>query len=158
DLVLSRRSMLETEAKATREAAVSKLPVGTVVDGVVKSVKEFGAFIDVGGVEGLVPLTEMSHNRSDSPHDVFKVGETVPVKILRVDEKGKVWLSRRATQSDPWGEVAKRYEVGSKHTGKVARLQPFGAFIELESGIDGLIHTADLSIKRIEHPSEVVKV
>jgi small subunit ribosomal protein S1 len=158
DLVLSRRSMLETEAKAVREAAVSKLPIGTVVDGIVKSVKEFGAFIDVGGVEGLVPLTEMSHNRSESPHDVFKVGETVPVKILRVDEKGKVWLSRRATQTDPWAEVAKKYEVGSKHTGKVARLQPFGAFIELESGIDGLIHTADLSIKRIEHPNEVVKV
>ena len=158
DLVLSRRAMLETEARAHRDEAVGKLPIGTIVDGIVKSVKEFGAFIDVGGVEGLVPLTEMSHNRSESPQDVFKVGATVQVKILRVDDKGKIWLSRRATQADPWGEVAKKYEMGSKHTGKIARLQPFGAFVELETGIDGLIHTADLSIKRIEHPSEVVKV
>ncbi|MEO6418092.1 MAG: S1 RNA-binding domain-containing protein, partial [Polyangiaceae bacterium] len=128
------------------------------VDGVVKSVVSFGAFIDVGGIEGLVPLTEMSHNRGDRPSDVFKAGETVQVKILRVDEKGKVWLSRKATMADPWGEATKKYSVGTKHTGKIVRLQPFGAFVELESGIDGLIHAADLSMKRFDHPSEVVNI
>ena len=158
DVVLSRRSMLASEAKAAREHALASLTPETTVDGVVKSVVSFGAFIDVGGIEGLVPLTEMSHNRGDRPSDVFKAGETVQVKILRVDEKGKVWLSRKATTTDPWAEATKKYSVGTKHTGKIVRLQPFGAFIELENGIDGLIHAADLSMKRFEHPSEVVNV
>ena len=158
DVVLSRRAMLEGEARAAREAALAKLQPGQTITGTVRSVVTFGAFIDVGGIEGLVPLTEMSHNRSDGPNDVFKAGAEIEVKVLRVDEKGKVWLSRKATIPDPWLEATKKYAVGSRHTGKVVRLQPFGAFVELESGIDGLIHTADLSVKRIEHPSDVVKV
>ncbi len=158
DVVLSRKPMIEAGARAAREEALAKLPIGTVVKGTVRSVVQFGAFIDVGGVEGLVPLPEMSHNRADTPSDVFKAGETVEVKILRVDERGKVWLSRRAALADPWAEVAKKYAVGTRHTGKVVRLQPFGAFVELENAVDGLIHTVDLSIKRIEDPSEVVKV
>jgi small subunit ribosomal protein S1 len=158
DVVLSRKAMLEAEAKAVREVALSKLTPGSTVEGTVRSVVSFGAFIDVGGVEGLVPLPEMSHNRSDTPSDVFKAGETVTVKVTRIDDKGKIWLSRRAAIPDPWVEVAKKYGTGTKHVGKVVRLQPFGAFIELEPGIDGLIHTADLSIKRIEDPGEVVKV
>lgn len=158
DVVLSRRAMLESEAKEKRDEALKKIEMGSVVDGIVRTVVPFGAFVDVGGVEGLVPLSEMSHNRADQPKDVFKVGETCKVKILRLDERGKLWLSRRAAIEDPWSQVAQKYAQGTRHTGKVARLQPFGAFIELESGIDGLIHTADLSIKRIEHPEEVVKV
>ncbi|MCL2723128.1 MAG: S1 RNA-binding domain-containing protein [Polyangiaceae bacterium] len=158
DVVLSRRAMLESEAKEKREEALKKLEMGSVVEGIVRTVVPFGAFIDVGGVEGLVPLSEMSHNRADQPKDVFKAGETQKVKILRIDDKGKLWLSRRAAIEDPWSHVAQKYAPGTRHTGKVARLQPFGAFIELEPGIDGLIHTADLSVKRIEHPEEVVKV
>jgi small subunit ribosomal protein S1 len=158
DVVLSRKPMLEDEAKAARADALSKLKVGEEVDGTVRSVVQFGAFVDVGGIEGLVPLQEMSHNRADGPHDVFKAGETTRVKIVRVDERGKVWLSRKATIADPWSEVSRKYALGTKHTGKVARIQPFGAFIELESGIDGLIHLQDLSIKRIEAPGDVVKV
>lgn len=158
DVVLSRRALLEAEYKEKREEALKNIKFGEVVDGVVRTIVPFGAFIDVGGVEGLVPLSEMSHNRADGPKDVFKLGETTKVKILRVDEKGKLWLSRKAAIDDPWGQVAKKYALGTKHTGKVVRLQPFGAFVELENGIDGLIHSADLSIKRIEHPEEVVKV
>ena len=158
DVVLSRRAMLEVEAKQLREAALARLEMGSVVEGVVRSVVQFGAFIDLGGVEGLVPLSEMSHDRGDHPHDVFKVHETVQVKVLRLDEKGKLWLSRKAAIPDPWAGVAARYAVNSRHTGKVARLQPFGAFIELEPAVDGLVHTEDLSLKRIEHPSEVLKV
>jgi small subunit ribosomal protein S1 len=157
DVVLSRKPFLEVEARALRETALKTLPIGQVVEGTVRSVVGFGAFLDVGGIEGLVPLSEMSHNRGDGPHDVFKVGEKTPVKIVKVDERGKVWLSRRAAIPDPWLEVAKKYAVGTKHAGKIVRLQPFGAFVELEPGIDGLIHAADLSLKRIEHPSEVVK-
>ena len=158
DVVLSRRAMLEQEYKEKREKALENVKMGEVVDGVVRTVVPFGAFIDIGGVEGLVPLSEMSHNRADGPRDVFKVGETVKVKVLRVDEKGKLWLSRKSAVDDPWSQVAQKYAQGTKHTGKIVRLQPFGAFVELESGIDGLIHAADLSLKRIEHPEEVVKV
>jgi len=158
DVVLSRRAMLEAEAKERREEALKNIAMGSVVDGIVRTVVPFGAFVDVGGVEGLVPLSEMSHNRADQPKDVFKVGETVKVKILRLDERGKLWLSRKAAIEDPWNSVAAKYALGTKHMGKVVRLQPFGAFVELEPGIDGLIHSADLSVKRIEHPEEVVKV
>jgi small subunit ribosomal protein S1 len=158
DVVLSRRALLESEYKEKREEALKNIKFGEVVEGVVRTVVPFGAFIDIGGVEGLVPLSEMSHNRADGPKDVFKVNETVKVKVLRVDEKGKLWLSRKSAVDDPWSQVAKKYAQGTRHKGKVVRLQPFGAFVELENGIDGLIHSADLSIKRIEHPEEVVKI
>ncbi|HQY61613.1 MAG: S1 RNA-binding domain-containing protein [Myxococcales bacterium] len=157
DVVVSRRSMLEAESKERRDEALKNIKIGVDVDGVVRTVVSFGAFVDIGGVEGLVPLSEMSHNRADQPKDVFTVGETVRVRVLRVDEKQKVWLSRRATVSDPWSAVAEKYAPGTRHTGKVARLKPFGAFIELESGVDGLIQVGDLSVKRIAHPNEVLK-
>jgi small subunit ribosomal protein S1 len=124
----------------------------------VRSVVQFGAFIDLGGVEGLVPLGEMSHNRNEGPSDVFKPGAEVDVKILKIDDRGKVWLSRKAAQPDPWMESAKKFAVGTRHPGKVVRIQPFGAFIELEPGIDGLLHVADISFKRVEKPEDVVKV
>jgi small subunit ribosomal protein S1 len=158
DVVLSRKTMIEEEARRARADALAKLKVGEDLDGVVRSVVPFGAFVDVGGIEGLVPLQEMSHNRSDGPSDVFKAGEPTRVKVIKIDDKGKVWLSRKATIPDPWQEVARKYAQGTRHTGKVVRLQPFGAFVELEPGVDGLIHTSDLSIKRIESPEEVVKV
>jgi small subunit ribosomal protein S1 len=150
--------MLEDEARKARAEALSKLKVGEELDGVVRSVVGFGAFIDVGGIEGLVPLQEMSHNRADGPSDVFKAGEATRVKVLKIDDRGKVWLSRKATIADPWQQVAQKYALGTRHQAKVARLHPFGAFVELESGVDGLIHTQDLSIKRIEVPEEVTKV
>ena len=158
DVVLSRRSILEEEAKKSRADALARLKVGEDVDGIVRSVVPFGAFVDVGGIEGLVPLQEMSHNRADGPSDVFKAGEPTRVRVVKIDDKGKVWLSRRATIPDPWQEVAQKYAQGTRHQGKVVRLQPFGAFVELESGVDGLIHMSDLSVKRIETPEDVVKV
>lgn len=158
DIVLSRRSMIEAEAKIVREGALKKLVPGNIVEGVVRGIVPFGAFVDVGGVEGLVPLQEMSHNRNDGPNDVFQVGDTVEVQVQRIDVKGKIWLSRKATLPDPWASIAAKYGEGTRHKGKIVRLQPFGAFVELEPGIDGLIHSSDLSLKRIEHPSEVVKV
>lgn len=177
DVVLSRKAMLEVEAKAARELALSKVKPGDTVEGTVRSVLPFGAFVDIGGVEGLVSLSEMSHNRSDSPSDVFKVGKKTNVLIQKIDDKGKIWLSHKATIPDPWGDVATKYAVGTKHSGKVVRIQPFGAFLELESGVDGLIHTSDLfglpprktdpkaapekgapANGRIDHPNEVVEV
>ncbi len=113
---------------------------------------------EAGGVEGLVHMTEASHDRGARLNDLFKAGAEIEVKVLRVDEKGKLWLSRKAVVADPWDAVKEKYSVGSRQKGKVARLQPFGAFIELEPGVDGLIHAADLSIKPFEHPREIVKV
>jgi small subunit ribosomal protein S1 len=158
DVVLSRKTMIEDEARNARTEALAKLKVGEDLDGIVRSVVPFGAFIDVGGIEGLVPLQEMSHNRADGPSDVFKAGEATRVRVMKIDDRGKIWLSRRATMPDPWQKVAEKYAHGTRHTGKIVRLQPFGAFVELEAGVDGLIHTQDLSIKRIEVPSDVVKV
>ncbi len=167
DIVLSRKTMLESEAKVQREAALKNIMVGSAVVGTVRSVVAFGAFIDIGGIEGLVPLAEMSHNRSDGPGDVFRVNQEVEVLVQRIDAKGKIWLSRKAVQPDPWAEVAKKYAEGTRHKGRVVRLQPFGAFVELESGIDGLIHTSDLAALKpatqtaavkVDKPDEVVKV
>jgi small subunit ribosomal protein S1 len=161
DIVVSRRKMLEEDNKKLRAEAVAKIEPGSVQKGIVRKVVAWGVFValpDLGGVEGLIHMTEASHDRGARLTDLFKPGAEIEVKILRVDEKGKLWLSRKAVIADPWDAVKEKYSVGSRHKGKVARLQPFGAFIELEPGIDGLIHTADLSLKTIEHPEEVVKV
>ncbi len=167
NVVLSRRGQLEAEATEHREIALARIRplVGQAVPGIVRSVVPFGAFIDLGDVEGLVPLAEMSHNRSDGPADVFTVGAATEVQVQKVDDKGKIWLSRKALIDDPWASVAEKYKSGTRHTGKVVRIQPFGVFVELEPGVDGLIRMIDLmfndrpiSLTRFEHPSEVVKV
>ena len=161
DIVVSRRKMLEGDAHKLRAEALTKIEPGTMHKGIVRKVVAWGVFValpDAGHVEGLIHMTEASHDRGARLMDLFKPGQEIEVKVLKVDEKGKLWLSRKAVVSDPWDAVKEKYAVGTRHTGKVARLQPFGAFIELESGIDGLIHLADLSVKPIEHPQEVVKV
>lgn len=161
DIVVSRRKMLEEDSKKARTEAVAKIEPGSVHKGIVRKVVAWGVFValpDAGNVEGLVHMTEASHDRGARLVDLFKPGAEIEVKVQRVDEKGKLWLSRKAVIADPWDAVKDKYTVGSRHKGKVARLQPFGAFIELESGIDGLIHTADLSIKPIQHPQDVVKI
>jgi ribosomal protein S1 len=126
----------------------------------VKSVVQYGAFVAIPGaddVEGLVHMTEASHDRNAKLADIFHVGAEIEVKVLRVDDKGKLWLSHKAAIADPWQEAMKTYAQGTRHVGKVLRLLPFGAFIELAPGIEGLLHTADLSYRRIEHPSELLK-
>ncbi len=161
DIVVSRRKMLDEEYQKVRAEALKQIEPGSIHKGIVRKVVQWGAFValpDAGGVEGLVHMTEASHDRGARLHDIFKQGAEIEVKVLKIDDKGKLWLSRKAAVADPWDAVKEKYAPGSRHKGKVARLQPFGAFIELESGIDGLVHTADLSIKPINHPEEVVKV
>jgi small subunit ribosomal protein S1 len=153
--------MLEQESRRARSEALKGIEPGSLHKGIVRSVVAWGAFIalpEANGVEGLVHMTEASHDRGAKLQEIFKPGEEIEVKVIRVDEKGKLWLSRKAAVADPWDAVKQKYSVGSRHKGKVARLQPFGAFIELESGIDGLIHLADLSMKQIEKPEDVVKI
>ncbi|WP_437764363.1 S1 RNA-binding domain-containing protein [Sorangium sp. So ce281] len=161
DIVVSRRKMLEEESRKARTEALTSIEPGSLHKGIVRKVVAWGVFValpDAGGVEGLVHMSEASHDRGAKLADLFKPGAEIDVKVLRVDDKGKLWLSRKAATVDPWDAVKEKYAVGTRHKGKVARLQPFGAFIELEPGIDGLIHTADLSMKPIQHPNEVVKV
>lgn len=161
DIVVSRKKMLDEDARQARTSALSKVTAGTVHKGIVRKVVQWGVFValpEAGGVEGLIHMTEASHDRSAKLTDLFRSGAEIDVKVLKIDDKGKLWLSHKATTADPWDAVKEKYAVGSRHKGKVARLQPFGAFIELEPGIDGLCHTADISFKAVEHPSEVVKV
>src|SRR5258706_13477737 len=160
DVVVSRKSYLEAEAKEQRKSALAKLEIGSIVKGIVKSVVQYGAFVAIPSaddVEGLVHMTEASHDRNAKLSDIFRVGAEIDVKILRVDDKGKLWLSHRAAIADPWQEAMKTFAQGTQHKGKVLRLLPFGAFVELAPGVEALLHTADLSFKRIEHPSEVLK-
>jgi small subunit ribosomal protein S1 len=160
DVVVSRKTFIEEEAKEFRSAALAKLEIGSVVKGIVRSVVQYGAFIAIPSaddVEGLVHMTEASHDRGAKLSDVFHVGAEIEVKVLRVDDKGKLWLSHKAATIDPWQEAMKTYAQGTRHKGKVLRLLPFGAFIELAPGIEGLLHTSDLSYKRIEHPKDVLK-
>ena len=161
DVVVSRKKFLADEAAQARSEALKVLTPGSVHRGVVRTVMQWGVFValpDAGNVEGLVHATEAAHDRMAKLNDLFKPGDPVDVKVLRIDEKGKLWLSRKAMTNDPWDEVLQKYSVGTRHTGKVVRLQPFGAFVELEPGIDGLCYTQDLSIKPIQHPKDILKV
>ncbi len=160
DVVVTRRPMLEKEAHERRKKALGLLEEGAVMQGVVRTVVEWGAFValpEAENLEGLVHISEASHDVQAKIEDLFKPGDKVEIKITKIDERGKVWMSKKALVPDPWGEAKKKYAPGTRHKGKVTRVEPFGAFVSLESGIDGLIHISDLALKRLEHANEVVK-
>lgn len=159
NIVLSRRALLEEEQQREKAALRDTLQEGMVVDGTVSSLRDFGAFVDIGGIEGLVPMSEMAWGRVKSAADVLSVGQKVRVAIKRLDwENDKISLSLRDTLADPWETMAERFPEGSYHTGTVASLAQFGAFVRLSEGIDGLIHISKLGQgKRINHPREVLK-
>lgn len=160
DVVVTRRPMLEAEAHERRKHALTLLQEGQVMQGVVRTVVEWGAFValpEAENLEGLVHVTEASHDPRTPLNEIVKPGEKLEVKIIKIDEKGKIWLSRKALISDPWGEARSKFARGSRHTGKVTRLEKFGAFVELEPGIEGLLHVADLSFDRVEHPNTILK-
>ncbi|MDY7594216.1 30S ribosomal protein S1 [Streptococcus suis] len=154
--ILSRRDVVEAEAAAARAEVFGKLAVGEVVTGKVARITSFGAFIDLGGVDGLVHLTELSHERNVSPKSAVTVGEEVEVKVLAIDEvEGRVSLSLKATQPGPWDGVEQKLAAGDVIEGKVKRLTNFGAFVEVLPGIDGLVH---ISHKRVENPKDALSV
>ncbi|MGE0323207.1 MAG: S1 RNA-binding domain-containing protein [Polyangiaceae bacterium] len=159
DVVVTRRPMLEQEAHERRKKALETLTEGQVMKGVVRTVVEWGAFValpEAENLEGLVHISEASHDPRARMEDLLKAGEEVEVQITKIDEKGKIWLSRKALISDPWAEAKEKFPPGSKHTGKVIKLTDFGAFIELADGVEGLMHVADLSLTRVSHPNEVL--
>lgn len=160
NIILSRRAMLEEERQAKQAELRSTLEVGKDMTGKIRSIQKFGAFIDLGGIDGLIPVSELSWNRVDKPEDVLAVGQEVTARIISIDwDKNRLSLSLKALQTDPWAAVAEKYQVGGKAEGTVVRLTAFGAFVNLEPGLDGLIHISNFGTgKRINHPKEVVSV
>ncbi|WP_273751711.1 30S ribosomal protein S1 [Leuconostoc mesenteroides] len=157
-LILSRKAVAAQERAAQLAEAFEMLSVGEVVEGKVARLTDFGAFVDLGGVDGLVHVSEISHDRVKNPADVLTKGETVNVKILALDaEKGRISLSIKATQPGPWDKVAEEAPAGTVLEGTVKRVKDFGAFVEIFPGIEGLVHVSQISHKRIENPSEVLK-
>ena len=157
--ILSRREVVEAEAAAARAEVFGKLNVGDVVTGKVARITSFGAFIDLGGVDGLVHLTELSHERNVSPKSVVSVGDEIEVKVLDLnEEEGRVSLSLNATTPGPWDGVEQKLAAGDVIEGTVKRLTDFGAFVEVLPGIDGLVHISQISHKRVESPKDALKV
>lgn len=155
--ILSRREVVEAQAAEARAEVFAKLAVGSVVTGKVARITSFGVFVELGGVDGLIHLTELSHERNVSPKSVVTVGEDVEVKILAIDEEaGRVSLSLKATIPGPWDGVEQKLAAGDVIEGKVKRLTDFGAFVEVLPGIDGLVHISQISHKRVDNPKEVL--
>jgi len=159
NIVVSRRSLLEEEQRRLRDEAQAGIEVGMTVSGTVTSLQDFGAFVDIGGLEGLIPISEIAWNRVKDVRDVLSIGQQLQVVVKTVDrEKDRISLSLKDTLADPWDLVSQQYPEGSFHSGSVSRLAPFGAFVTLASGVDGLLHISKLGAgKRINHPREVLK-
>src|SRR5262245_8711075 len=164
NVVVSRRQLLEDEAAAQAAAVWADLRVGVVVTGTVSSLRDFGAFIDLGGVEGLVHVSELGHGRPSHPSEVLQVGQRVDAQVVKLEPdpkggRGRVGLSLRALAPDPWTTAAERFPVGSQVRGTVRRLEQFGAFVELAPGLDGLIHVSRLALdRRVSHPRQIVAI
>jgi small subunit ribosomal protein S1 len=160
NVILSRRVLLEQERQVKIEQLRGTLSVGAEVTVPVTSVQNFGAFVDLGGIDGMIPASEISWERSVNPMNVLAPGQQVTAKIISLDwEKMRLTLSLKAMQPDPWASVPEKYPVDGKVKGKIVRLAPFGVFVNLESGIDGLVHISNLGAgRRINHPKEVVEV
>jgi len=160
NIVLSRRVLLEQERESKRTETLASISEGKVVDGVVKNITEYGIFVDLGGVDGLLHITDISWGRVKHPSELFKVGDEITVKILSLDlDRERVSLGMKQLTPDPWSMATEKYPVGSRITGKVVSLTDYGAFVELEEGIEGLIHVSEMSwTRKIRHPSKVVSV
>ena len=160
NIVLSRRVLLEKERESKRSATLSSIHEGKVLLGTVKNITEYGVFVDLGGVDGLLHITDISWGRVKHPSDMFRMGDQINVKVLNLDlEKERVSLGMKQLTPDPWSTAVQKYPVGSKVTGRVVSLTDYGAFVELQEGIEGLIHVSEMSwTRKVRHPSKVVSV
>ena len=160
NIILSARAILEEQKKKEEEALKEKLHEGMTIKGTVVSVRDFGAFLDIGGLQGLLPISEIGWERVENIHERLSIGQTLDVVITKLDwQENRISLSQKETLPDPWNEAPAKYPEGTLHTGTVVRLTKFGAFVNLGPGVDGLIHISKLGKgKRITHPGEVVAV
>jgi len=160
NIVLSRRAILEQQQNKIKETTLAAIVEGQVVSGTIKNITDYGVFIDLGGIDGLMHITDISWGRISHPSEVLKVGEKIDVVVLKYDrEKQKISLGLKQKTQDPWHSVAGKYPVGSKVSGKIVSLAEYGAFVELEHGVEGMIHVSEMSwTQKIKHPSKVVSV
>ncbi len=160
NIVLSRRALLEEEREAMKKETLSKLQEGQILEGVIKNITDYGAFVDLGGIDGLLHITDMSWGRINHPTERFNVGDRIKVKVLKFDqETERVSLGLKQITEDPWTNAEERYPADTHVSGKVVSLTDYGAFVEIEEGIEGLVHISEMSwTKRIKHPSKVVNV
>jgi small subunit ribosomal protein S1 len=160
NIVVSRRKLLEDQREQMKKKLLAEIEPGQVRKGIVKNIAEFGAFVDLGGIDGLLHITDMSWGRINNPHEVVHIDQQLEVHILSVDkDKEKIALSLKHKTPSPWQEVEKKYPIGSRHTGEVVNVMSYGAFVKLEPGIEGLVHISEMSwTKRINHPSELVAI
>ena len=162
NIVVSRRDLLEEEAAAQAATTWERLEVGAVVRGRVTSIRDFGAFVDIGGVDGLIHVSEIGHARVKHPSEVLEVGQEVEAQVTKIEpdasgQRGRIGLSLRALAPDPWDTAAARFPAGSTVRGEVKRLESFGAFVEIAPGVEGLVHVSQLSLeRRVAHPRQVV--
>jgi len=160
NIVVSRRVLLEESRDKKRRAAMATLEDGQLIDGTVKNITEYGAFIDLGGIDGLLHITDMSWGRVNHPSEVLSVGDRIGVVVLKYDkETGRVSLGLKQKTPDPWGKVEEKYPVGTRVKGKIVSITDYGAFVELEAGIEGLVHISEMSWSHeVRHPSKLVSV
>jgi small subunit ribosomal protein S1 len=160
NIVLSRRAILEKELEQKRADTLETISEGKEIDGIVKNITEYGVFVDLGGVDGLLHITDISWGRVKHPSELFSIGDTIKVKILNIDlENERVSLGMKQLTEDPWTYAIEKYPIDSRVTGRIVSLTDYGAFVELEEGIEGLIHVSEMSwTRKIRHPSKVVSV
>src|SRR5215510_5850683 len=158
NVVLSRKAVIEQENTGRKDQTLQQIEEDIVVEGQIKNLTDYGAFVDLGGVDGLLHVTDMSWGRLQNPNELFHVGDTIQVKVLKFDrERERVSLGYKQLLPDPWSSVEERFPVGTRVSGKVASVADYGAFVELEPGVEGLVHVSEMSwSKRVKHPSKVV--
>ncbi len=158
NIVVSRRAILEESRAEQRAEIIGKLSEGDVVEGVVKNITDYGAFVDLGGVDGLLHVTDMAWRRVNHPSEILEIGQTVKVQVVKINkETQRISLGMKQLQEDPWSEVAERYPLESVHTGRVTNITDYGAFVELEAGVEGLVHVSEMSwTKKNVHPGKIV--
>ncbi|HYO90556.1 MAG TPA: 30S ribosomal protein S1, partial [Pyrinomonadaceae bacterium] len=160
NVVLSRKAIIEERNEGVKHKTLNQIEEDIIVEGQIKNLTDYGAFVDLGGIDGLLHVTDMSWGRLQNPAELFKVGDTVQVKVLKFDkDRERVSLGYKQLQPDPWQSVEERFPIGRRMHGKVASVTDYGAFIELEAGVEGLVHVSEMSwSKRIKHPSKLVNV
>ena len=158
NVVLSRRAVLEEERKEARQQILDRLERGQVVEGTISNIVDFGAFVDLDGIDGLIHISELSWGHVNHPSEVLNIGDTVSVKVLDIDrERQRISLGLKQTQEDPWERVVRTYNVGDVLEGKVTKVVSFGAFVEIMEGVEGLVHISELAQHHVENPREVVE-
>jgi small subunit ribosomal protein S1 len=159
NVVLSRKAIIEGERKEQRKAALDSIEIGQIRDGVITSIADFGAFVDVDGIDGLIHISELSWNHVKHPSEVIKVNDAVSVEVLDIDrDKQRLSLGLKQTQKDPWLEKIKKFKIKDVATGKVTRIVKFGLFVQIEQGMEGLVHISELAVEMVKRPSDVAKI